>query len=60
MQSQQEYSEGQIRRFMTILFVARAKRHLKTLAEVYGWTPAQLTEYEERFIKIGEHVPVWI
>ena len=45
---------------MTILFVARAKRHLKTLAEVYGWTPAQLTEYEERFIKIGEHVPVWI
>ncbi len=44
---------------MTVLFVARAKRHLKTLAELYGWSPETLASHEEEFIKIAEFVPVW-
>jgi hypothetical protein len=51
--------EAQVRRFMTVLFVARAKRHLKTLAELYGWSPETLASHEEEFIKIAEFVPVW-
>lgn len=57
METADEFAEGQIRRFLTVLFVARAKRHLKTLAELYAWSPEMLAEYEQRFIKIGNHVP---
>jgi hypothetical protein len=51
--------EAQVRRFMTVLFVTRAKRHLKTLAELYGWSPETLASYEEEFIRVADFVPVW-
>ena len=60
METAQEFAEGQVRRFMTVLFVARAKRHLKSLGELYGWTPEQLAEYEARFIKPAAFIPQFI
>ena len=51
--------EAQVRRFMTVLFVTRAKRHLKTLAELYGWSPETLAAHEEEFIRVAEFVPVF-
>ena len=54
-----EVAEASVRRFMTVLFLARAKRHLRTLAEHYGWSSAQLAEYEARFIHMGNMVPVF-
>jgi hypothetical protein len=60
METPQEFAEGQVRRFMTVLFVARAKRHLKSLGELYGWTPGQLAEYEARFIKPAEFIPQFV
>ncbi len=54
-----EYSESQIRRFMTMLFILRARRHLKSLAVIYNWTPEILSEYEQRFIRTADMVPVW-
>jgi hypothetical protein len=60
METAQEFAEGQVRRFMTVLFVARAKRHLKALSELYGWSPEQLAEYETRFIKPTTFIPQFI
>jgi len=54
-----EYSESQIRRFMTMLFTLRARRHLRNLAILYNWTPETLSEYEQRFIQTANMVPVW-
>ena len=51
--------EAQVRRFMTVLFVARAKRHLKALAELYGWSPETLALHEEEFILVVDFVPVF-
>jgi len=53
----QEFADAQMRRFLTVLFVTRAKRHLKTLADLYGWSPEMCAEYEQRFIKPAEFVP---
>jgi hypothetical protein len=46
-----EYSESTVRRFLTVLFTLRARRHLRTLAELYGWSPEQLADAEVRFIR---------
>jgi len=55
--TQAEFAEGQVRRFLTTLFIARAKRHLKALAALYNWSPETQAEYEARFIKTGNCVP---
>lgn len=60
MESYDEYANGAVRRFLTHMFVLRARRHLNTLAAHYGWTPEKLREYEERFIRTTEFVPVFI
>ena len=60
METATEDAEAHVRRFLTSLFIARTKRHLKTLSVVYGWSPEQLAEYEIRFIKTGDHVPVFL
>ena len=60
MDTTAEAAEAEVRKFLTTLFFIRAKRHLKTLSEIYGWSPETLTEYEARFIKIGECVPTFI
>lgn len=60
METPREYAESQIRKFMTVLFVTRAKRHLKTLADLYGWSPETLEANEQRFIRIGDHVPIFV
>lgn len=59
METAEEFAEGQLRRFLTVLFVKRAKRHLKTLADLYGWSPETLVENEERFIKTTAFLPSW-
>jgi hypothetical protein len=45
---------------LTLLFTKRAKRHLKTLADSYGWSEELLAEYEERFIKPAELTPLFL
>ena len=55
----QEFTDGQLRRFLTVLFITRAKRHLKTLAELYGWSPEMYAEYEQQFIKPAAFVPTF-
>jgi hypothetical protein len=59
MDTPEEAAEAQVRRFITMLIVERKKRHLKTLSEIYGWSPEQLAEYEARFIKTTDCVPVF-
>ena len=46
-----EYSESTVRRFLTVLFTLRARRHLQRLAELYNWSPEQLADAETRFIR---------
>lgn len=60
METPHEYAEAQVRRFMTVLFVNRAKRHLRTLAELYGWSPETLATNEQRFIRVADHVPIFV
>ncbi len=60
METPHEYAESQVRRFMTVLFVTRAKRHLQTLAELYGWSPETLAANELRFIRVADHVPIFV
>jgi hypothetical protein len=59
METADEMAEGQIRRFLTTFFVARKRRLLKTLAELYSWSPEELAAHDERFIKINDSVPLW-
>ena len=59
METSEEYASSQVRRLLTVLFVSRAKRHLKTLAELYSWSPEQLAEAEQRFIKTADFVPTF-
>lgn len=59
METTTEFSEGQVRRFMTVLFIARARRHLRKLAEIYGWTPETLATYEKKFILTEGMVPTF-
>ncbi len=59
MESKQEFAERQARTFMTVLFTRRAERHLKTLAEIYNWSPEMLEEHKQRFIKPIKMIPVW-
>ena len=58
METADEFAEAQVRRFLTVLFVTRAKRHLKALADLYGWSPELLAENEQRFIKTSDFVPI--
>ena len=51
METTKEFAEGQVRRLMTVLFIARARRHLRTLAGLYSWTPETLAAHEARFIR---------
>jgi hypothetical protein len=60
METPAEEAEAQVRRLLTTLFVIRAKRYLKTLSEHYGWSPETLAEYETRFIKPGDCVPIFV
>lgn len=55
-----EYSESQVRKFMTMLMTLRAHRHLKSLAVLYNWTPEMVLEYEQRFIHTADMIPQWI
>jgi hypothetical protein len=57
MESKDEFTRAQVRRFLSALYINRARRHLKTLATQYGWSPEQLAAYEERFIVYQEFVP---
>lgn len=56
----EEEAESHVRRFLTVLFVARAKRHLKALSVICGWSPETLATYEAQFIKTAEFVPVFV
>ena len=60
METPKEYAESQVRRFMTVLFITRAKRHLRTLAELYGWSPETLIANEQRFIRVADCVPLFV
>jgi len=57
METADEFAEGQIRRFLTTLFIKRAQRHLRALADLYGWSPEFLAENESHFIKTALFVP---
>ncbi len=59
METPTEFAESQIRRFLMVLLTTRAKRHLKTLADHYGWSPETLAGREEQFIKPSNFVPVF-
>jgi hypothetical protein len=60
METPKEFAESQVRRFMTSLFIARARRHLRTLATIYNWTPETLAAHESRFIRTEYMVPRFI
>lgn len=53
-------ANAEIRKFMTLLFIERARRHLRTLATEYGWSPQVLAENEARFIKHVDMIPTWL
>jgi hypothetical protein len=57
METPKEFAESQVRRLMTVLFIARAKRHLRTLATLYGWPPETLALHEARFIRTESMIP---
>lgn len=59
MDDQKEYSEASVRKFLTVLFTLRARRHLQKMAEIYGWSPEELAKNEARFIQPSNFVPVW-
>jgi len=56
METQSEFIDSQLRRFFTVLFTIRARRHLQTLATHYGWSPEVLADYQTRFLP---GVPLW-
>jgi len=57
--SRKDFAEATVRKWMTVLFIQRAKRHLAALAERYKWTSTELAEYERRFIQDYRFVPVF-
>jgi hypothetical protein len=60
METAAEYAEAQVRKFMTVLMTLRARRHLRSLAELYNWTPEFLAEQEARFLQPGTRfIPTW-
>ena len=52
-----EYQEGHVRRFLTVLFMKRAQRHLRTLATLYNWSPEHLAIMESRFLQQANFAP---
>lgn len=57
METQREFNDAQLRRFFTVLFTTRAKRHLATLATHYGWSPETLAAHEARFLTPATMAP---
>ena len=57
METPREFAEGQVRRLLTVLFISRARRHLRTLATAYGWSPETLAANEARFIRNADFIP---
>jgi hypothetical protein len=57
METRAEFTSAQVRKFLTVLFVTRARRHLRTLAEHYNWSPETLAANEARFIHTADCVP---
>ena len=51
METPEEYRETLTRRFFTTLWIARALRHLQTLATLYGWSPETLAAHEATFVR---------
>jgi len=60
METADEFAVAQVRRFLTVLFTTRARRHLKALAELYNWSPERLAEVEQQFIKTSDMVPRFV
>jgi hypothetical protein len=56
--SHEEYRESQLRRFLTVFFMIRARRHLRTLATLYKWSPEHLAAQEARFLRQADFTPV--
>jgi hypothetical protein len=54
-----EFEESQVRRFLTTLFITRARHLLARMAEIYGWSPATLAEHEARFINTPDFIPIF-
>jgi hypothetical protein len=52
----EEFRQRLVRRFLTVLFIMRARRHVKAVAEAFGM-PERQQEYEAQFIKDAELVP---
>ena len=59
IQKHPEYRESQVRRFLSVLFMKRAQRHLKTLATLYNWTPEYLAAMEARFVQQVRFTPTF-
>ena len=59
METNAEFAESQVRKFITVLVHNRARRHLKVLADLYGWSPETLAAHEQRFLRPGDFVPTW-
>jgi hypothetical protein len=57
METRAEFTAAQARKFLTVLFVTRARRHLRTLAEHYNWSPEELAANEARFLRTADCVP---
>lgn len=53
-----EYRETHLRQFLTVLFIKRAKRHLRALATLYNWSPEYLAEAETRFLQQAYLTPI--
>jgi hypothetical protein len=53
----EEYRETQIRKFLTVFFMIRARRHLRTLATLYKWSPEHLAAQEARFLRQADFTP---
>ena len=73
MAEQEEYAEASIRKFLTVLFTLRARRHLQKLADllktdeklqkealINGWSAEKLLESEALFIQPSNFVPTWV
>jgi hypothetical protein len=58
--SHAEYQEGHVRRMLTVFFMRRAQRHLRSLAMVQSWSPEHLAAMETRFLQQSRFVPQFV
>ena len=56
-----EFADTTARKFITMLFTSRATRLLTKMASIYGWTPEQYAQYEQKFVieRGVNFVPEW-